>query len=470
MKTPKPLMMLLAVSLSVGTLSAPAADLEAGVAVVDITPPTGYRLSGYFHERTSTGTHDPLLAKAIVLRQGDESAALAFCDVIGISLEVSAAARQEASANTGIPADNILIAATHCHTGPLYEGTFRNLYHGLAMEREGKDPCEPVDYAAELAKKLVAAIETAAGTVQPVALETADITQQGLSFNRRFHMKGGGPVRFNPGKMNPNILRVAGPIDPDVGFVLARGASDNTPIFSLSVFALHLDTVGGTDFSADYPHYLEETLQQELGEEFVSVFGIGTCGDINHIDVSHKRRQKGHGEAERIGSGLGATVVAALDSVHAVENPSLAVRSVTVDVPIMQCTPEEAAEAHEVLLKAETEPTPFLERVEARQTLRVATRGTATVPMEVQVFRLGKDEAIVGLPGEIFVDLGLAIKKASPFAKTIVIELANDIPAYIPTRKAITEGSYEMQNSIIEPGGGEMLVQATESLLAELGV
>jgi hypothetical protein len=91
-----------------------------------------------------------------------------------------------------------------------------------------------------------------------------------------------------------------------------------------------------------------------------------------------------------------------------------------------------------------------------------------TLPMEVQVFRLSDDVAIVALPGEVFVELGLAIKKASPFATTLVIELANNSPAYIPTREAFFDGDYEVINSRVKPGGGEMLVDTALRLLREL--
>ena len=452
-----------------GALGAAAAQLEAGVAVVDITAPVGYRMSGYFRERPSTGVHDPLHAKAVVLRQNDVSAALVFCDLIGMAPEVSSPARQRAAASTGIPAGNILIAATHSHTGPLFFGSLRHHWHELAVQREGEDPHERVDYPAELTQKLVAVIEEAHGNVKPVALETTEANQTGLSFNRRFHMKGGGPVRFNPGKLNPDIVRPAGPIDPEVGFVLARKAVDRTALFSLSVFALHLDTVGGTEYAADYPYYLEETLRGAFGEELVSAFGIGACGDINHVDVSHDRSQKGHEEARRIGTTLGETIVGALESLRAVESPSLCVRSATVDVALQEYTPEDLAHARDVMAKAETTSVPFLERVAACQVLKLHLRGVRRLPMEVQVFRLSRDVAIVGLPGEIFVELGLAIKRASPFSMTLVVELANDAPAYIPTQKAFTEGSYETVNAIIQSGGGEMLVEAAVRLLHEMG-
>jgi hypothetical protein len=88
--------------------------------------------------------------------------------------------------------------------------------------------------------------------------------------------------------------------------------------------------------------------------------------------------------------------------------------------------------------------------------------------MEVQVFRLDKETALVGLPGEIFCDLGQAIKRASPFKRTIVMSICNDRPAYVPTRKAFAEGSYEVANSRVKPGGGEMLVDAAVKLLKQL--
>jgi neutral ceramidase len=92
-----------------------------------------------------------------------------------------------------------------------------------------------------------------------------------------------------------------------------------------------------------------------------------------------------------------------------------------------------------------------------------------TMPVEVQVFRLGAETAVVTLPGEVFVEHGLAIKKASPFANTLVIELANsDEMHYVPTRKAFCEGDYEVVNSRLESGGGELMVEAAVEMLNEL--
>src|SRR5947207_5013471 len=95
----------------------PAEPLKAGVAVVDITPPPGYRMAGYYNERRNTGTHDPLLAKAIVFQQGDMRAALLECDLVSMPAEVSSKARELAEKHCGVPARHIVVAATHSHTG-----------------------------------------------------------------------------------------------------------------------------------------------------------------------------------------------------------------------------------------------------------------------------------------------------------------------------------------------------------------
>jgi hypothetical protein len=136
-------------------------------------------------------------------------------------------------------------------------------------------------------------------------------------------------------------------------------------------------------------------------------------------------------------------------------------------VPLQEVTPEQVAEARKTMEQFYTTNVSFLIKVAAVRTLDLADR-RALYPMEVQVFRLDADTAIVCLPCEIFVELGLAIKQASPFKRTLVIEICNDRPSYVPTRKAFGEGSYEVTNARVKPGGGEMLVDAAVKLLKQL--
>ena len=465
MKRPLPVFLVLALSTAFWTWVEPAgaAPLQAGLARVDITPPVPYRMSGYFRERPSTGIHDSLLAKAVVFAQDGRQVALVFCDLIGVPYEVTAKVRRQVEQQSGIPAANIVLAATHTHTGPLYCGFLRQHYHDRAMAEKGHDPYEKVDYPAQLVKTIVGAVVEAKTSLQPVILQAGVAKQEGLAFNRRFHMKE-GPVRFNPRVLNPNIVRPAGPIDPDVGLLLVRRSSDRHALASLSVFALHLDTTGGTRYSADYPYYLSESLKQKFSQPFVSLFGLGTCGDINHVDVTKRRRPS----AREIGEQLATTVKEEVPRLEEVSRPLLAMVSETIPVPLQKYTAEEAAWAEETMRAAASGTVPFLDQVKACRILDLKLRGGDTLPIEVQVVRFGEELALVALPGEVFVDLGLAIKRTSPFATTLVIELANDVPAYIPTQEAFVEGSYETVNSRAAPGSGERMVQTAVHLLGTL--
>jgi hypothetical protein len=439
-------------------------ELRAGVAVTDITPPVPWRMSGYFYERVSTGLKDPLRAKALVLKQGDVAAALVFCDLVGVPRAVSDRARQAIQEKMGIPAEHIVIAATHTHTGPLYYGPLRELFHRRAVERFGSDPNESIDYPAKLVDEISAVVARAHAELRDVELSAGTAREERLAFNRRFHMRDGS-VRFNPGQLNPDIVRPAGPVDPAVG-LLALQERGGQPIAAIVAYALHLDTTSGTEYSADYPRFLEDSLRTKFGGEFVSLFGAGTCGDINHIDVRTKEVRR----APEIGGLLAETIVDALDgdSLAPVGQPRLAVRSAEVDAPLQSYTKVEVEQARENLEIVGQRKLAFLDEVKAYAIVAVDSYGASTVPLEVQAFRISDDVAIVTLPSEIFVELGLAIKAASPFKTTIVIELANDSLGYIPTRKAFAEGSYETVNSRVAPGAGEMLVDAAVKLLKDL--
>ncbi len=460
---------LLVLVLLVAPRALAADELSVGAASVEITPPTGLRMSGYFSERLNTGKHDPLWAKAIVFQQGDTKAALVVCDLIGIPADIGRQIREAAAAKSGIPVENITVGATHSHTGPLYFGSLRKHLHDLAVAKHGNDPAEEFDFPAHLIEKVAEAVSQAKQSAQPVTLKSGVGEERRISFNRRFHMKDGS-VRFNPGRKNPDIIRPAGPIDPEVGLLLFEDAKNQKPLAALTVFALHLDTVGGTEYSADYPYYLEQAVQKHLGDKVVSVFGTGTCGDINHFDVNDLEQFKGQVPSQVIGAKLAETVLKTADSLKSAEPPQLAVARSVVTVPTQQYSAEQVAKAAQDMHKIGTRELSFLEQVEANKINDLHLfYSKGTTDLEVQVIRLSPKSAIVCLPGEVFVELGMAIKAASPFEQTMVIELCNSCPAYIPTRKAFAEGSYETVNSRITPGGGEKMVEEAIRLLKSLG-
>ena len=454
---------------------------HVGVAETDITPPIGFPMAGYYHERLAEGASDPLKAKAIVFRGSQAEAAIVVCDLIGIATDLSQAVRKRASEKTGIPASNIVISATHSHTAPDY---MKELYLNLGGQRQ--DPLRAA-YIDKLIKGPVEAIVKAQAAAKPVVLEAGFAEQKSpVSFNRRFVMRDGS-VRTWMSLDNPEVVRPAGPIDPQIGLLSIKDEAGKS-LGILSNFALHLDTVGGVKWSADYPFFIEQTLRKGASSEVISIFGTGCCGDINHVDPRRPERNK----ADFIGNSLGDSIQKQLPQLQRLERTGLVVKSQTVRLPLQDATKDEVAASIQVLQAAQRkEKVEFLDHVTAYKKLMLdqfrhrepyaktaehitwgLSRSLAgvgeTLPVEVTVITLGSDVAIVCLPGEVFVELGLAIKQGSPFRTTLVLELSNCVETiYIPTRAAYAGGSYEVTNSATQPGSGEQLVETALTLLRE---
>lgn len=454
--------------------------LHVGVAEVNITPPKRFPMAGYYHERLATGTRDPLKARALVFRNGKDQAALVVCDLCGIAVDLTTEVRRQASIRTKIPERHIVLSATHSHTSPDYT---RDLFVHL-----GKPASERAadGYSARLIQGVVEAIVKAHETAEPSVIHAGTARQEfAVSFNRRFLMRDGS-VRTWMALDHPEVLRAAGPIDPDIGILTVHAASDDTCGAVFSNFALHLDTVGGLEWSADYPFFIEQAMREALGKNVISIFGTGCCGDINHVDPAHRERNK----TAVIGGALGQTVRKSLSKLPPVKQPMLRVQSAVVPLPAESVTREEVARATKLLAAArDGTKVDFFDQVKAYKQVILdnlrhrPAHGTADklvswglsrawagigdrLPVEVSVLTLGDEVAIVCLPGEVFVDLGLAIKRASPFRTTFVIELANCVEtAYIPTRAAYAAGSYEVTNSLVQAGSGEMLVEAAIRML-----
>lgn len=441
--------------------SSMAAEFRAGAAATRITPDEPLPMAGYYSTRLATGTHDDLFAKALVIDCDGEQAAFVVCDLLTLTRGVVVEARKAAARLTGIPPEHVMISATHTHTGPV-------LSTGSARAMVDSGDTEAVrNYTAKLPLMIATAVAEAANKLTNARITVAVERETNLSHNRRFFMKD-GTVGWNPGKLNANIVKVAGPIDPDVSVLSFTDARSNA--FAAYVnFAMHPDTTGGTLWSADYPYTLSRILAEYRGSNFVTIFANGTCGDINHIDVNWAEPQKELIEPMRLGTILAGDLLKAFTRAQPVTPGKLRARSEIVALDLPELKPGDLERASNIVAQIGSKPAPkFLDQVFALKALDVAARNGRPHEVEVQVIALGDEIAWVSLPGEIFVELGLSIKEKSPFKHTFIAELANGSIGYIPTKRAYDEGNYEPTSARCAKGSGEKVRDAAIKLLREL--
>lgn len=442
-----------------------ATGIRVGVAATDITPPLGIPMAGYYHARGADGVLDPLFTKALVIETGGERAALVTLDIISVTRAITDQARAEIEKTTGIKGSHVMVSATHAHTGPELAG------RGKRGGDYGGQKQISVDYTDALPAKIAESVRLANANLQPAQLSAAKGRCEELTFNRRFYMRDGS-VGWNPGKLNPNIASVAGPSDPEVGVLYLGPTGAGEPRHALATyvnFAMHTDTCGGSKISADWPGALSRVLAGYHGTNHLTLVGLGTCGNLNHLDTSWRWPQNTGAEGHRIATILGASVFQAYKDLKPVDAGPLRAKSELVELALPGITPAQVEEAKQAIAATKDDRGGnFMKLVRAYRALDVVGREGKPHRVEVQVIALGKEVAWVSLPGEIFVELGLAIKKRSPFPHTFLVELANENIGYVPDRRSFAEGNYEPESARCAAGSGERLVEAAVRLLAEL--
>jgi hypothetical protein len=450
----------LIVALMVFATRAHAQQLKLGVAQVDITPPVGAPLAGYYYKRDATGVHDPLHVKAMVLEQGGVKIAMAALDLVSIPRDIVESARAMVQQRIGLPPDHVMISATHAHTTPVV------LTNPSRYNLEGKDKQIAQEYTNSLAGKIADAIVQANAKLQAVEIKAGVGKETTLSFDRRFFMKD-GTIGWNPGKLNPKIALPAGPVDPGLPVLYFESPDANKPIAAYVNFGLHQDTTGGLEISADFSYTLGEVLKLVNGPGFFPMFTIGAAGNVVHLDVSRPEPQRSYQEASRIGAVLAGDVLKVIQASPAVKVSQIRVSDEILHFPVPHYTQEEIDWATRTQATYSTpQAAPFLDLVKAARILELNARNGKPVEAEVQVFTLGDKVAIVGFPGEMFAEFGLQLKEDSPFPITIPAELANGALVYIPNQIAYEEGNYEPTAARLPQGAGEKLVNsALEQLL-----
>jgi len=433
--------------------------LRAGAASVNITPPLGIGMRGYFTPRTAKDIHDDLYAKALVLDDGETKLAIVVCDLIGVERHYLDKAKHLILKRVGIPPSNVLISCTHTHTGPVISD---------------------MDYGEFLAQKVADSVQLANNRLREARIGFEREEEPKPLGNRRFWMKD-GTVRTNPGVLNPDIVKPAGPIDPEVGVMCVEEPGGKT-IALLVNYAMHYAGLSPTEkredyymISADYFGIFSKIIQRIKGENFVAILANGACADVIMFDAMkpHKRVNKLFGHAERIAALVAAKALWAWNQMKFHNSVRLASLMEELTIPRRMPTDEEI-EMAERLMSGEI-PARTMRENALKNFFGPKIKEFLQAPREVrtwvQVLAIGRLAAIVGLPGEIFVELGLKIKENSPFEYTFVVELANDWVGYVPTLEAFRQkGGYETTigpNKLV-PEAGEMMVDAAVRMLKSL--
>lgn len=430
-------------------------------------------MPGGFGPNLATGVHDPFHARAMVLDDGVTKLAMVVVDSLGAGPEVLDEAKAIASKETGIPADKMLVCSTHTHSGPS-SGT-----------KEG-GPAVGIAYRKVFISGVAESIIKAHAALQPAQFGAAAHPLPEEVFNRRWYLKEGkmplnpfgrlDKVKMNPGT-DPNVLdRPAGPTDPDITVISLQDAK-RRPLALFANYSLHY--VGGAPtglMSADYFGEFARLMPSRLRGDgnFVAMMSNGTSGDINNIPFNVTRPPREPFEQIRIVAQKAADTAWFAHQKIGKHNPNVRLGMVQREVTLKfrRPTPEQVAEAQVVLAVKGEEAVAKLPRLAqnyARNVTGAAERPEETIAVKIQAIRIG-DFGVCGIPFETFVEIGLDLKKRSPFPQTMVIGLANARHGYLPTLEQHPLGGYEtwIGTNVVQEDTSVILTNHLLEMLGEL--
>lgn len=457
-------------------------ELLAGYARVDITPPLGIAMPGYFKIRNAKQVLDPLEAVCVAFSDGTRRALLIAVDTEAIADEVVAEAKAAVSSATGVPQDAILIHATHTHTGG-------DLHRRLDELRQPEDALASQRltfiYIDHTVRRLADAAAQAIADLAPATLSASRSRAPRISFGRRYLMRD-GKIRTNPGVLNPDIVKAVGTADDEVQ--LLRIDRDGRMPIAVINFQTHPDVVGGETVSADWPGFTRRVFEAALGGEALAVFVNGAQGDVNHVCVDPRPGElngmcndfddvyRGYGHARHMGCVVAGAALSVWAKCAPLEGGPISFGVRQVRVPSQMPSPGELPEARrfvELHRSGRDGDIPF-EGMELTTAVADAERklrlenGPAFFDMPVSAIAIGRAAAFVGFPGEPFNDIGVALKAKSPFGMTMAACLANGSRGYFPFSDAYAQGGYESRSSDFGPTVAQDLIDGALGLLESL--
>lgn len=441
--------------------------LRAGAATSNITPWLGIPMRGAFRDVThADAVHDELLAKTLVLDDGVRKIAFILCDLTMMPRAMMDAVKERIAARSDIPPEHVLLASTHTHSAPA------TVTIGFMEEQTA--------YTAWATRKIADAVEIAAQRLQPARIGFASVAEPRIVFNRRYHMRN-GQVHFNPGVGNPDVLRPAGTTDPEFTICYVESGAGE-PLAVIGNYALHyVGTDTGAEISADYFGHFFRAIQHLLGPQTVGLLFNGASGNINNTNVCEPWPHRGHAQAARMAKVLAGHALTEIQLMEMHDHVALGAAAGAFELPRKQTTDEDVAIADKVL-SGDYEYTegpfsavtgqPIYPRwapAYARE-IKVLHNMPQTLTSTIQALRVGP-AGFAALPGEIFVEIGLAIKAGSTFTPQFVMSLANDYLGYLATDEQLALGAYETwpsRSAIGGPGTAQAMETTAIALLESL--
>jgi len=428
------------------------AELKGGCSKVNITPPLGMPLIGSYG-KPSDDILDELYAKALVFNDGNNTLVIVSCDLLYTPLEeIAGPVRKIITEKTGIPEQNILICATHTHSGP-------EVFTKSKFRTAGDRPPPAIDrsYLDTLVKKIAGSALIAHKDMRQVKIGAAKGQAPEIVYNRRpknndglvkmaftvppevratrkVVVDPGGDVRTTFVLPDDKTEWKFGPIDPEV-CVLRVENMDGKLLGSLVNFGCHPVSIYpflSTAVSADYPAFVASVVEQAEGG--LCLFTLGLAGDAVPFDRGVLPRRQ-------IGRAVGGEALRRLQFVTTTSDVTLSGLKKEIEFPTKKPAPEKAAGDD---------------------------RGPDTVISEIQVLRLG-DIYILGLPGEVLVEVGLAIKKRVELENLFIVTLSNDAIGYVCHSNAYDEGGYEPAGATnLAKGAGEIMIEKSLELIDQI--
>ena len=428
--------------------------MKIGFGRVDVTPPLGTPLTGYFSLRESEGVLDPILLNAVVIEGEGEAFAVITADFLDMYLEQAAEIRSFVEKETGLPADRILMQCLHQHT---------SVTAGLT----------PDFYRESLKRKYADAVRFALDDLAETTVTCGEReTAEPVSFIRRYRMKDGS-VMTNPGFLNPEIAHPLGKADNTVRLV--RFHREGKGDIALVGFQTHPDTIAGNRFSADWPGFVRRIVEKRLeGEGVRCILLNGFEGDTNHYDPS-KPAPVGSPEKRyhTVAGAMGERIAEAALSLwncgrRAEEGPVSA--EVTLHAVLSNLDGldriDEAKEEQRLIAAKLPTPKPMTMADLARSSRIARMENLALfqkVPVSVAAF--GKI-AVVGYGGEPFTEYADVLREAFPELFILTACNCNGAQGYFPSASAFEEGGYEVSATNFTPETPALLQGEAQAKLA----